>query len=739
MKIMMALAGLDIGGAETHVVELSKEMKRRGHEVIMLSGGGVYQKEAEEFGIKHYTVPVKERKYANIIKAYTMIKKIIMEEKPDLVHSHARIPSFIIGMIHRSMDKSFVYVTTVHGAFDTSFVLRSLTHWGEKTLAVSEDLKTYLVRNYHIPKANIYLSINGIDSAKFNENISGEKIMKEFGLNPNAKRIVYVSRLEDDVCAPAYGIMDNMEQLDLHIPGVEFVIVGDGKSSPKVREIADKVNKRLSRRAVILTGQRTDVNEIHATADVCVGVSRAILEPMAMRKPCIIAGQEGYIGILGQDNLTQAIDCNFTCRRCDALDHTRVCEDIIKILTMPREEYIANADYGKAIVEKRYSIARMANDNENMYRDAIRDHVHNTVMVGYYGYGNRGDDALLYAILKDMRDAEQSFSPVVLSRNPKNTSERYGVKSINRFNIHAVNKAMKSADLFIAGGGSLIQDVTSTRSLLYYLYCLRTAKKHGLKVMLYANGIGPVNKESNRRKSAEVLNKVDVISLRDKDSKEYLDKFNVTKPEIYVTADPAFGLTGCDTKGASKLLTSCGAQGRFAAISVRNIGSSNDTFAESFAKMADYISEVYGLSCVFIPMQQSKDKKISLEIISKMKHKAYFIDADISVAEIMGIISLSEAVIAVRLHMLLFGAAMGVPILGINYDPKVKSNIADIGTGDCLEPKEIINGSYKAKVDSFFESLDAYRQSMPQKLKAHKEKALENARIAAKLLRKETK
>jgi len=734
MKIMMALAGLDIGGAETHVLELSKKMRMLGHEVVMVSGGGVYQDEAEEFGIKHYTVPVKERNYLNIIKAYGMIKEIIIKEKPDLVHSHARIPSFIIGMIHRLMNKSFVYVTTVHGAFDTSFLLRNLTHWGEKTLAVSEDLKQYLVKNYHIPKNNIYISINGIDNTKFNEAISGESVLKEFGLNHNARRIVYVSRLEDNVCAPVYAILENMAYLDSVIAGIEFVIVGEGKSSSKIKSLADKVNKSLSRRAVILTGQRTDVNKIHATADVCVGVSRAILEPMAMKKACIIAGQEGYIGILGQNNLKDAIDCNFTCRGCDKLDSKRLSDDIIKILTMSESEYFSVASFGNDIVNKHYSIDKMAEDNAKMYYDAIRDHKHNAVMVGYYGYGNRGDDALLYAIINDMRKVCPSFSPVVLSRNPKNTTESYGVKSINRFNIIKVNRAMKSARLFLAGGGSLIQDVTSTRSLLYYLYCLKAAKKHGLKVMLYANGIGPVNKESNRKKAAKVLSDIDVITLRDTDSKEYLNKFNVKSPDVYVTADPAFGLDTFDSEGAEKILSSKNINGRFAAISVRNISNGNDAFVSQFAKMADYITDKYNLACVFIPMQHSKDKKISLDIIANMKNKAYFIDNDISIAQIMGIISLSEAVIAVRLHMLLFGVAMGVPVLGINYDPKVKSNISEIGVGDCLEPYEITDGSFMSKVDLFFDSLEENRAVLPKKLEAYKKKALENADIASKLL-----
>ena len=77
MKILMALNGLDIGGAETHVVELSKEIVRRGHEVVMVSSGGVYQKEVEDAGIKHYTVTLTSRSPASIFKSKEQLKKII--------------------------------------------------------------------------------------------------------------------------------------------------------------------------------------------------------------------------------------------------------------------------------------------------------------------------------------------------------------------------------------------------------------------------------------------------------------------------------------------------------------------------------------------------------------------------------------------------------------------------------------------------------------------------------------
>lgn len=735
MKIIMALAGLDIGGAETHVVELSKGLKRRGHDVIIISGGGVYAKEAEDFGIKHYTVPVKERNYLNIIKSVSMIKRIIKEEKPDIVHSHARIPSFIIGEIHRMMKRSFVYVTTVHLDFDTSPIVKKLSRWGEKTLAVSRDLIDYLEENYKVSRKNVYTSINGIDAGKFSESVSGDRIVEELGLNPNAKRIVYVSRMEKELCIPAYALLSRMEELDKAIPGIEFVIVGGGGAFDEVKDIADSVNTKLQRRAVILTGKRTDVNEIHASADVCVGVSRAILEPMCMKKPCVIAGHQGYIGILTEDKLPTAIETNFTCRGCTLTDADTLLKDVLTLFEMDKDTLDKTAQFGRDVVQEYYSVERMAKDNEKMYTDAIRDHKPNTVMVGYYGYGNRGDDALLCAIIDDMRAKCPDFCPVVLSKNPEQTEMDYGVKSIGRFNILKVRKALKNAKMLIAGGGSLIQDVTSTRSLMYYLYCLSLAKKLGKKVMLYANGIGPLKKESNKKKSAKVLNSVDVITLRDADSADFLKEIGVTKPTTEVTGDPAFSLAKCNTEGADKILKELGVEGKILAVSVRCVADAG-TFAPSFAQITEEICKKYDLTPVFVPMQYSKDKKLSMDIVSHINGRAVFVDKDLDVETIMGIVARSEAVFAVRLHMLLFGAVMGVPVLGVNYDPKVKSNIKELGIGECLEIDELTTEEGLRKADKFFGDIESIKEKMPPKIEERRKLAIQNANAASELMRK---
>ena len=86
-KVLMTLMGLDIGGAETHVVELSKELKKQGYDIIVASNGGVYEQELAEAGIRHYKVPMNQRNVMKMMKSYMLLKKIIRKEKPDIVHS----------------------------------------------------------------------------------------------------------------------------------------------------------------------------------------------------------------------------------------------------------------------------------------------------------------------------------------------------------------------------------------------------------------------------------------------------------------------------------------------------------------------------------------------------------------------------------------------------------------------------------------------------------------------------
>jgi polysaccharide pyruvyl transferase CsaB len=164
------------------------------------------------------------------------------------------------------------------------------------------------------------------------------------------------------------------------------------------------------------------------------------------------------------------------------------------------------------------------------------------LIVGYYGYSNSGDEAILSSICHDINQLEHKAKITVLSHNPESTINEYDVASCNRFNFFKVVKAIKCTDIVLMGGGSLLQDGTSSRSLYYYLFILKLASIFKKKVMLYANGIGPINKVFNRKMTTRIVNKVELITLRESLSLEQLQLLGINKPAIHVTADPVFNM-----------------------------------------------------------------------------------------------------------------------------------------------------------------------------------------------------
>ena len=89
------------------------------------------------------------------------------------------------------------------------------------------------------------------------------------------------------------------------------------------------------------------------------------------------------------------------------------------------------------------------------------------VISGYYGFGNAGDEAMLAAILEAILEVVPEADITVISGNPRHTAEKHGVKAVGRFDVTGIFNAIKRCDLLISGGGSLLQDVTSNRSLDY--------------------------------------------------------------------------------------------------------------------------------------------------------------------------------------------------------------------------------------------------------------------------------
>ncbi len=735
LNVLLSLMQLDIGGAETHVVELAKELKRKGLNPVVTSNGGAYEAELQEAGIKHYCVPMQNKNPLNMLKSVHRLKNIINNEKIDIVHSHARIPSFILGGMKRRM--KFPFVTTAHWVFNTKWGLKYITDWGEKTVAVSEDIKTYLMDNYHVPESDIQVTINGIDTDKFSPETDKTAVMEEFGIKDTDTVIVYVSRLDESRSLVAKQLIDIIPRVDKLIDNLKVIVVGAGDDFENVRNRAIKVNTALGRECIVLTGARTDINRLVAPAHLFIGVSRAALEAMAAEKPVIIAGNEGYIGLFEPSKLQVGIDTNFCCRGCDESSGELLYEDIKRFFELCDDEKLSLAKYGRELIKSEYSVSRMADDTIKIYDWALQKN-DEIIISGYYGFKNSGDDALLEAVIRDIKKHKESPNITVLSANPKETMQSYRVRAINRLNLLSIWKRMKKAGLLVSGGGTLIQDATSTKSLIYYLTVLRMAIQNNVKTMLYSNGMGPLTGKANITRALKVLNKVDSITLRDPGSKLVLEEIGVRTPAI-VTADPVFSIEDFSREKGEELLKAFGVTDSdkgIMGVSVRRTKGTDVDFETAVANVCDYIADKYNYNIVFIPMQSNKDEGISRNIMARMKNSSYIIDKRLSVKDIISIISAMDSCIGMRLHSLIYAAIANVPLMGISYDPKIKgfldyteqSLYCDIGEFDTQR------GS--AMADDMIENRDTIKESLKAQYEILREKAELNGKIAVALYEK---
>jgi polysaccharide pyruvyl transferase CsaB len=345
---------------------------------------------------------------------------------------------------------------------------------------------------------------------------------------------------------------------------------------------------------------------------------------------------------------------------------------------------------GEKLYEKastQFSIQKTVDTQLRIYEEIIRRHDRpkadrdGVVICGAYGRGNAGDDAILEAILQEMHTIDPDMPVLVLSKDPKSTRLAYRVRAVSRTNFPAWNRAMRHSRLYINGGGSLIQDVTSRRSLWFYLHNIQSARRAGCKVQMYGCGIGPVTRETHRKLAAQVLNQsVDVITLREPDSLEELRAMGVTVPQVILTADPALTLRRAPEDETDSVLLQAGIppRGRYICFALRRWKGFEEK-APLFGAAARYAYETYGLTPVFVAIEKRQDPAAHQMAARGLDIPCYFLDDAGSAGTMIGALSRMEVVVSMRLHALIFSAGQGIPLAGVVYDPKVSSFLRYIG------------------------------------------------------------
>lgn len=727
MKIIHMISGGDVGGAKTHVLSLLAGLNKTETVHMVCFTEGEFAEEARLLGIP--TTVIEDN---DLFRVRKRILAMIRHDGYQVLHCHGARAN-MMGMLLRKKAHIPV-ISTVHSDYRLDYMgrlLAGMTYGNINKIAlrkfdawvgVSHGMTKLLISRGFDPQ-RIYTLYNGVDFSAERPVVSREEYFARIGLQVTPNSVVFgiaarISPIKDMTTL----IRAFAETVKTH-PNARLAIAGEGEQEPQIRALAAELCPEGS---VCFVGWEKDIDSFYHALDVNLLTSLSETFPYALtegaRMRCAtIASNVGGVPYLIEHEknglLFEAQDANTLSSHM-----SRLADDAAL------REQMGQALYEKT--KREFSLDVMVEKQKSIYaailRRAERKRERDGVLIcGAYGKGNRGDNAILSAIIKQLRDIDPDLPICALSRDPKETRLSAGISSVYTFRVFKIGRLMCKTKLYISGGGTLMQDATSTRSLLYYLYSIRQAKKKGCKVMLYGCGIGPISRTRNRKRTAKTLNAcADVISVRDRYSLEFMRELGVKAPKVSLTADPALLIEAEDASA----LYRCGLSEteRYALFALRPWSGYEE---EGFAEAAEYAYRKHGLIPVLYCMEPNRDLPIARALAKRLRCPYKLVQAGESGEEVLAVLKRMWLVLSMRLHTLIFAAGQGVPLIGVVYDPKVSGFLDDLGQTRYLSLRD-------AKGEALCHLIDEALQEQPtsETVSRLRSLAAENQSLAAQLL-----
>lgn len=679
MRIMHFAGGGDIGGAKTHIISLGCELAKGNDFHIISFRPGEFAEEAEKAGLD---VIVADKPW-NIPACLRLALQAVDKYKPDVIHCHGAKANLMGVLVKRR--RRIPLITTVHsfprqdymGMPLKQLVFGNINLWAlrhvDYYMAVAGRMNNYLIEKGVDPQ-HIFTLYNGLDFSAAQETPPPKEHRDKVVLGI-AARLTAIKNIPT--------LLEALARARKTDPRLRLRIAGVGEEEQALRE---QVHKLGLDDVVEFAGWVTDMPGFFAGIDINVlpsfseGFPYSLLEGAFDRCPVIASAVGG---------VPEIIDHYETGLLFEPHDVETLTSHI---LLLAGNEQLRR-ELGERLWQRarsEFSLERMRETQEQVYASVLRSCAHKgqrwgAVICGAYGRGNAGDEAILQAITSQMHELDPDMPLVVVSRNPKDTRLKNRTAAIYTFDLLALLRHLRRSRLFISGGGSLIQDVTSSRSLYYYLFSMWLARASGCRVLMFGCGIGPIQRPFNQKIAARVLNRnAEVITLRDSNSLRVLSGMQVDKPRIVLAADPTVNLMRTGRIGVASSFAREGipADADKVAFCIRSWPTF--THPEHLAAAADHVYNSYGFLPVFIPIELPRDVEAASRVTQLMHVPYQACTQRYNVDELIGMLGSMKLVVGMRLHSLIF-ATMGLaPVVALSYDVKVSSFIRDVGGEYCL-------------------------------------------------------
>lgn len=741
MKVIHLISGGDTGGAKTHLHYLLSGICSKIDATLVCFMNGEFSEEAKEKGIP--TIVMEGSNYPATVRR---LKRMIIEGGYDIIHSHGSKGNFIASLVKNAC--GLPMVTTIHSDYKLDYLGRpaaALVYGTLNSLAlkradyyigVSDSMRQLLIERGFAPN-DIFSIYNGVDFSIVPKNNDKVGYLRSLGLDCDENSIVVGAAARLDPVKDIATLVRGFASAHNTCPHLRLIVAGDGGELENLKKLSAELGVESK---VCFAGWRSDINDFYAALDINALTSLSETFPYAITEGArahlpTISSRVGGVPMLVEEGETGFL--------FPAGDWQTLGDKLTRLASDPG----LRARMGQAIYDRarqRFSVDATTDRQLEIYSEILRREElkkrkgsDGVVICGAYGMGNAGDDAILEAIVGEMRSIDPFMPITALSRRPKETKRLYGINSLHMFNYPGFRRVMKGTRLYLSGGGSLIQDVTSRRSLWYYLTTIRTAKQQGNRVMMYGCGIGPIVDKRDESKVRDTLNScVDVITLREEYSRDELIRLGVTAPTLAVTSDPALSLPGAAADRVDACLRENGmsVDGRYICFCVRS-WTGFELKCGEFSAAADFAYRELGLQPVFVLINRMEDGASTDAVCAGMKSPSVVLREPMDTALTIGVLSRMAVVVSMRLHGLIFAASQGVPLVGVSYDPKVTAFLDSVGEDNCIPLESMTASRLKPMMDRAARlsgDKEAKRQTIDKLTSAE----VLNSRMARELLEK---
>ena len=707
MKVIHLISGGDSGGAKTHVLSLLQTLSRTIDVTMVCFIEGPFAQEARELGIPTEVYPG-----WNLPRILRLLKKKIRQEGYDLIHCHGARGNLMGVLLRRST--GLPVVTTVHSDYRLDYLGRPFSRISYGTIntlalrlvdyriGVSDAMVDLLIARGFNPD-KLFPLYNGIDFTLHPPAMPRLEYLRSLGLQADEDTVAVGIAARLNPVKDIATLIRGFARAHRACPNLRLLIAGDGEERTRLEALARELGVAQE---VAFAGWISDTNTFYQSIDINTLTSLSETFPYALTEGAraslpTVSSRVGGVPYFIDPGVNGLL---FEPRDAEALARP--------LVTLARDPALRKR-LGERLRQKgiaEYSLESTIQRQMDIYRTILRRQARSrtvgrrdgALVCGAYGRGNAGDDAILEAIVRELRQIDPDLPVWVLSRRPEETRMTYRVNAIYTFAFPRFLSRMRKTRLYINGGGSLMQDVTSRRSLWFYLFTISAGKKLGNRVLMYGCGIGPIHSPANRRRAAKVLQKsVDAITLRDTHSREELEDMGVTNPKIILSADPTVILPAAPEQVVDGILESQGIdpRGRYIGFALRPWPGFEEK-ASLFGAAADYAYEKYGLTPVFLPIERRLDVGAARLAAQHMKAPHYILPETGSSDHTIGLFARMQAVVSMRLHALVFAAGQGVPLVGVVYDQKISSFLSYIGQDLYTDLDAVTVEALRAHIDA---------------------------------------